>query len=160
MISSIKQSTQIVVGVSSQQIANHRQGCLWSNPQVAGVTIDGRFVMVRGLIEKVRFCRWDDAPAPSTETDKGRFSLLNVIPSNLINNILIFFWLSPLRRFRQILPVHIFRSLPKTGPKTRFQPVIPWPMMSATLFWILNTRTEVGPTDWLGFDNGLHKLPG
>ncbi len=91
IISSIKQSNQIVVGVSSQQIAKSQdKDASEVIRRLPGVTItDGRFVIVRGLVERYNSVWLNNAPAPSTETDRRAFSF-DVIPSNLINNILIY----------------------------------------------------------------------
>ncbi|MHC1775340.1 MAG: TonB-dependent receptor [Lentimicrobium sp.] len=159
IISSIKQSNQIVVGVSSQQIAKSQdKDASEVIRRLPGVTItDGRFVIVRGLVERYNSVWLNNAPAPSTETDRRAFSF-DVIPSNLINNILIYKTPAP-EIPADFAGAHI-QIFTKNQPEEN--------KISAgyTMTYNIGTTFENfkyqnrSSTDWLGFDNGLHKLPG
>ncbi|MBK6964152.1 MAG: outer membrane beta-barrel protein [Bacteroidales bacterium] len=159
MISSVKQSNQIVVGVSSQQIAKSQdKDASEVIRRLPGVTItDGRFVIVRGLVERYNSVWLNNAPAPSTETDRRAFSF-DVIPSNLINNILIYKTPAP-EIPADFAGAHI-QIFTKNQPEEN--------KISAgyTMTYNIGTTFEnfkyqnKSKTDWLGFDNGLHKLPG
>jgi hypothetical protein len=91
MISSIKMSNLVVSGVSSQQISKSQdRDASEVVRRIPGVTIrDGRFVIVRGLIERYNAVWLNNASTPSSEADVRAFSF-DVIPSNAIDRILIF----------------------------------------------------------------------
>jgi outer membrane receptor protein involved in Fe transport len=91
MISTIKQSNLIVNGISAMQISRSQDKDVAEViKRVPGVTImDDRFVYVRGLSERYNSVWINNTPSPSTESDQRAFSF-DVIPSNVIDNLLVF----------------------------------------------------------------------
>lgn len=91
MISSLKAGNLIVSGISAQQISKVQdKDAAEVIRRVPGITItDGRFVIVRGLIERYNSVMLNGATAPSFEADKRAFSF-DAIPSGMIDNILIY----------------------------------------------------------------------
>lgn len=91
MLSSLKASSLIVSGITAQQISKSQdKDAAEVIRRVPGITItDGRFVIVRGLIERYNSVMLNGATAPSFEADKRAFSF-DAIPSGMINNILIY----------------------------------------------------------------------
>lgn len=159
VISAMKQSNQIVVGVSSQQISKSQdKDASEVIRRLPGVTItDGRFIIVRGLVERYNSVWLNGCPAPSTEADKKAFSF-DIIPSNLINNILIYKTSAP-EIPADFAGAHI-QIFTKNLPDEN--------MISAGYSLGFNEGAtfknfkyqENGSTEWLGFDNGTHRLPG
>jgi len=91
MLSSMKMSSLVVSGISSQQI-NRSQDRDASEVirRVPGITImDDRFVMVRGLSQRYNTVWLNNASTPSSESDVRAFSF-DVIPSSMLENILVF----------------------------------------------------------------------
>ncbi len=158
VISSIKQSNQIVVGVSSQQIARSQdKDASEVIRRLPGVTItDGRFVIVRGLVERYNSVWLNNSPAPSTETDKRAFSF-DIIPSNLINNILIYKTPAP-EIPADFAGAHI-QIFTKNQPEANKVSVgYSLSYNTGTTFQDFKSQ-ENSATEWLGFDNGKHALP-
>jgi len=91
MLSSLKAGSLIVSGITAQQISKSQdKDAAEVIRRVPGITItDGRFVIVRGLIERYNSVMLNGATAPSFEADKRAFSF-DAIPSGMINNILIY----------------------------------------------------------------------
>ncbi len=91
LLSSLKAEKLIVNGISSQQIRKSQdKDAAEVIRRVPGITItDGRFVIVRGLIERYNSIMLNGSTAPSFEADKRAFSF-DAIPSGMINNILIY----------------------------------------------------------------------
>jgi TonB-dependent receptor len=91
LLSSLKAQNLIVSGISATQIARSQdKDAAEVIRRVPGITVtDGRFVIVRGLIERYNSVMLNNATAPSFEADKRAFSF-DAIPSGLINNILIY----------------------------------------------------------------------
>ncbi len=57
--------------------------------RVSGTSVqDNKFVIIRGLSDRYNFAMLNGAPLPSTEADKRAFSF-DIIPSNLVDNLLI-----------------------------------------------------------------------
>jgi len=91
MLSNLKSGNLIVSGITAQQIGKSQdKDAAEVIRRVPGITItDGRFVVVRGLIERYNSVMLNGATAPSFEADKRAFSF-DAIPSGMINNILIY----------------------------------------------------------------------
>jgi len=159
LINTSKQSNLIVVGVSSQQIAKSQdKDASEVIRRLPGVTImDGRFVVVRGLIERYNSVWLNNASTPSSETDKRAFSF-DVLPSSMINNMVIYKTPAPeipadfAGAFIQITT----KNIPE---KNSFS-------IGYTAGYSDGTSVKGfesykgGKTDWLGYDDGTRKLPG
>ncbi len=91
LLSSLKSSDLIMSGISAQQIGKSQdKDAAEVMRRVPGITItDGRFVIVRGLVERYNSVMLNNATAPSFEADKRAFSF-DAIPSGMIENILIY----------------------------------------------------------------------
>jgi hypothetical protein len=159
VISTAKQSNLIIVGISSQMISKSQdKDASEVIRRVPGVTIiDGRFVVVRGLIERYNSVQLNNATTPSSETDQRAFSF-DVLPSNMISNMLIFKTPAPeipaefAGAFIQIttknLPSENSISVGYTGSynqNTSFEKF---------------EQYQGGKNDWLGYDDGTRNLPG
>lgn len=75
VISEIRNSAQVVSGVSQQQIKiSQDRDAAQVLRRIPGVTlIDGRFAMVRGIPERYNQVQLNNAIAPSTEVDRRTF---------------------------------------------------------------------------------------
>ncbi|MBK7213608.1 MAG: carboxypeptidase-like regulatory domain-containing protein [Bacteroidales bacterium] len=158
IISSIKQSNLIVSGVSAQQITRSQdKDASEVVKRVPGVTImDGRFVVVRGLIERYNSVWLNNASTPSTETDQRAFSF-DAIPSNMISNILIYKTPAPelpadfagasIQIFTNNMPE---KNSVSAGYSTTFN-------QGTTFSKFL--KHEGGKLDWLGFADKSRNLP-
>ena len=91
MIVNLKSIGIIANGITSDQIKKSQDGNAAEVIRRApGITItDGRFVVVRGLIERYNSVLINGATAPSFEANKRSFSF-DAIPSGMIDNIMIY----------------------------------------------------------------------
>jgi len=91
MLRSVRSSVQVVNGISSQQISKTLdRDASEVVKRIPGITIlDDRFIVVRGLNQRYNNVWLNNAATPSSETDVKAFSF-DVIPSSMIDNILIF----------------------------------------------------------------------
>jgi len=159
MISSMKMSSLVVSGISSQQI-NRSQDRDASEVirRVPGITImDDRFVMVRGLNQRYNTVWLNNASTPSSEPDVRAFSF-DVIPSSMLENILVFKSPAPeLPADFSGAAIKIFtknnadKNSLTVGYSTSLRP-------GATLNEFSNYR--MSKYEWLGFDDGSRALPG
>jgi TonB-dependent receptor len=159
MISSIKMSNLVVSGVSSQQISKSQdRDASEVVRRIPGVTIrDGRFVIVRGLIERYNAVWLNNASTPSSEADVRAFSF-DVIPSNAIDRILIFKTPAPeLPADFAGAAIQIFTKSNADENGISFSYTTGFNNQAT---FNKNYETYSGSkTDWLGFDNGLRNLP-
>jgi TonB-dependent receptor len=91
VIQEIKESEQVVSGISSEQISKSQdRDAAQVISRVPGVTvIDNAFVMVRGLNQRYNGIMLNGLNAPSTETDNRAFAL-DIIPSAMLDRMLVF----------------------------------------------------------------------
>lgn len=159
MLSSLKSQNLIVSGISAQQISRSQdKDAAEVIRRVPGITItDGRFVIVRGLIERYNSVMLNGATAPSFEADKRAFSF-DAIPSGLINNILIYKSPSP------ELPADFAGAA--TNVETKSVADENSLVISYGTKYVQHTsfsddfQTYKGSkTDWLGYDNGVRSIP-
>ncbi len=158
VINSSKQSNLIIVGVSSQQISKSQdKDASEVIRRLPGVTImGGRFVVVRGLIERYNTVWLNHASTPSSETDQRAFSF-DLLPSSMINNMVIYKTPAP------ELPADFAGAFIEITTKN-----IP-DRNSFSLGYAVGynegtsihgfRRYQGSKTDWLGFDNGTRRLP-
>jgi hypothetical protein len=159
IISASRQSNLIVVGVSSQMIAKSQdKDASEVIRRLPGVSImGGRFVVVRGLIERYNTVWLNNASTPSSETDQRAFSF-DVLPSNMINNMVIYKTPAPeipadfAGAFIQIST----KNIPEKNSLSFGYTVGYNDGASMKEF----QKYQGGKTDWLGFDDGTRKLPG
>lgn len=159
MLSNLKAGNLIVSGITAQQIARSQdKDAAEVIRRVPGITItDGRFVIVRGLIERYNSVMLNGATAPSFEADKRAFSF-DAIPSGMISNILIYKSPAP------ELPADFAGAAITVETKSNADENSL--VISYGTKYIANTtfnsdfRTyNGGKTDWLGFDNGSRDIP-
>ncbi len=158
VINEIRNSPQVVSGVSSEQIQRSMdRDAAQVMMRVPGITIqDGRFVMIRGVSERYNQVMINNAIAPSTEIDIRSFSF-DLIPSSMIERMLVFksgtadlpgdFAGGVIKLFTQTAVNENFTNFSVSGG-----------YRAGTTF---NTfqQSRTSPTDFLGFDNGFRKLP-
>ena len=125
--------------------------------RVSGTSIqDNKFVIVRGLSDRYNSAYINGAQLPSSEPDKKAFSF-DVIPSNLIDNIIINKTATPdlAGEFAGGLVQIQTKDIP-TINQLSFGVSFGFNTQSAFKDFISNPR---GGTDWLGFDDGQRELP-
>jgi len=158
MLNTLKASGLIVSGISAQQISKSPdKDAAEVIRRVPGITItDGRFVIVRGLSERYNSVLVNGATAPSSEADVRAFSF-DVIPSNLIENILIFKTPAP-ELPADFAGAAINIATKNTADENSF--LVSYSTGYQTSATFKNFRTQKGgKTDWLGFDDGTRALP-
>lgn len=158
VLAEMKQSEQIVNGVSAQQIARSQDRSATDVvKRIPGVTIiENRFVMVRGLSERYNAVLLNNTLTPSAEVDKKAFSF-DIIPSSLIDRLLIYKSGAP------ELPgefaggvIKVFtRNIPDENQLSVGYSVS---HRAGTTFKDFYTGATSN-TDWLGFDDGMRSLP-
>jgi len=158
IMSSIRQSNLVVSGVSSQQIAKSQdKDASEVIRRVPGITIvDGRFVVVRGLIERYNTVWLNNASTPSSESDVRAFSF-DVIPSSMIDRMMIYKTSAPeLPADFAGAAIQIFtKNIPEKNSLTIGYTA---GIQQGTTFSNFY-RYKSGKTDWLGYDDGTRSLP-
>ncbi|MDI9319103.1 MAG: TonB-dependent receptor [Phycisphaerales bacterium] len=158
VVMAIKQSTTLVSGIGSSQIAKTMdRNAADVVKRVPGVTVqDDKFINVRGLYDRYNTVWLNDAGAPSAEVDKKSFSF-DIIPSGLIDRI--FVYKSPAAELPGdfaggMVKVYTTSIADKNQFSVGFQTSY---RQNATGqdFWY-NRKSS---TDWLGFDDGGRSIP-
>lgn len=159
VINEIKNSVQIVSGVSSEQISRSMdRDAAQVMMRVPGVTIqDNRFVMIRGVSDRYNQVMINNMIAPSTEIDIRSFSF-DLIPSSMLERMLVFksgsaelpgdFAGGVVKLYTQNAVNENFTNISIGGGYrlgTTFNPF---------------QQSKGSSTDFLGMDNGFRKLPG
>ena len=159
MISNLKSGSLIVSGITAQQISKSQdKDAAEVIRRVPGITItDGRFVIVRGLIERYNSVMLNGATAPSFEADKRAFSF-DAIPSGMINNILIYKSPAP------ELPADFAGAAINVETKSNADEnslVVAYntKYVEHTTFNNNFQTYQGGKTDWLGYDDGTRDVP-
>lgn len=158
MITSIKSSPLVVSSISGQQIQRSQdKDASEVVRRVPGITIiDDRFIIIRGLNQRYNNVWLNNAATPSSESDVKAFSF-DVIPSSLIENIMIFKSTAP------EFPADFTGGFIKISTKN--MPVDNFTTIDYATAWRTSTTSENfysykgGQTDWLGFDDGTRALP-
>ena len=154
----MKRSDNIVSGISANQIQKGQdRDASEVVRRVPGVTIiENRFIMIRGLNDRYNTVWLNDAGAPSSETDKKAFSF-DIIPAGLIDRILIY--KTPSADLPGDFAGGMVKIYTKAFPeKTSISFDIKSSYRSGSTGNLFDYNTK-SKTDWLGFDNGLRKLP-
>ncbi len=158
MMSTIRQSNLVINGISAQQISRSLdKDAAEVVRRVPGVTImDERFVVVRGLTERYNSVYINSSAAPSTESDQRAFSF-DVIPSNMIDNILVYKTPAPeLPSDFAGATIRVFTK--NTTDEDHFGVSYQATYVDGTSFRDFYGY-EGSSTDFLGFDNGKRRLP-
>ncbi len=159
MISNLRAGSLIVSGISAQQISKSQdKDAAEVIRRVPGITItDGKFVIVRGLIERYNSVMLNGATAPSFEADKRAFSF-DAIPSGLINNILIY--KSPAPELPADFAGAAINIETKDVADENSLVVSYSTGLSQKATFNSDFATYKGSkTDWLGWDNGSRDIP-
>ncbi|MBH8558698.1 TonB-dependent receptor [Hymenobacter negativus] len=160
MIQDLKKSEVVVSGMSNDQIVKTLdRDAAEVVKRIPGVTIqNNNFIVIRGLAERYNTVLLNDALTPSAEVDTRSFSF-DILPSSVIDRVLIFKSGAP------ELPGEFGGGVVKVYTKnsvlentTNFT-VSGWGR-AGTTFQNGYQQSSRSPTDWLGFDNGLRKVPG
>lgn len=158
IISAVKASNVAVTGMSRQQISRSLdKNAAEAMRRVPGVTImDGRFIVVRGLIDRYNTVWLNGSATPSFESDKRSFSF-DILPTSSLDRMMIYKTPAPelpadfagasIQLFTRNIPEKNSLSI---GYKMGFR--------EGTTFRNFYTY-EGGKTDWLGFDDGTRALP-
>ena len=159
LISSLKSSDLIVSGISAQQISKSQdKDAAEVIRRVPGITItDGRFVIVRGLVERYNSVMLNNATAPSFEADKRAFSF-DAIPSGMIENILIY--KSPAPELpADFAGAAIEVKTKNAADQNSFSISYGNKFIQGSTFNNKVFTHPGGKTDWLGYDNGSRAIP-
>lgn len=158
IMSSIKQSSLVVSGVSSQQIAKSQdKDASEVIRRVPGITIiDGRFVVVRGLIERYNTVWLNNATTPSSESDVRAFSF-DVIPSNMIDRMMVY--KTPAPELPADFAGAAIQIYTKNIPDKNSLSISYNAGLQQGTTFNDSYRYKGGKTDWLGFDDGTRSLP-
>ncbi|TVP45832.1 MAG: TonB-dependent receptor [Mongoliibacter sp.] len=91
LLKNIKESLQVVSGISAESIKRTLDSdASQVVKRIPGVTVVGdRFIVIRGLNERYNSVQLHNINAPSMEADVRSFSL-DVVPSNIVDQILIY----------------------------------------------------------------------
>ncbi len=158
MLSSMKMSSLVVSGISSQQI-NRSQDRDASEVirRVPGITImDDRFVMVRGLSQRYNTVWLNNASTPSSESDVRAFSF-DVIPSSMLENIMVFKSPAPdlpADFSGAAIKIYTKNNADKNSLSVSYATSL---RPGATFSDFSNYR--MSKYEWLGFDDGSRDLP-
>jgi len=159
VITELKNSNLVAVGISSQQIRlSQDRDAAQVIRRVPGVTIIGnRFVNVRGLNERYSTVMLNGIIAPSTEVDSKAFSF-DLIPSNLLDRMTVY------KSGSAELPGEFAGAVVNIYTKN----VVDENSMSLSVSGSFRNGTtgndvalgqEKGSKDWLGKDDGIRALP-
>ena len=158
MISSIKNNSLIVNGISGQQITKSQdRDASEVIRRIPGVSIlNGKFVIVRGLNQRYNSVFLNNSSTPSSETDTRAFSF-DIIPSSLLDNIMVYKTPSP------ELPADFSGAF--IDVTTKNNPSKNSVEISYSASFRENTtfadfrKYKGGSLDFLGVDDGTRELP-
>lgn len=153
-----KTSVRVSDGISSETIRrspDNNTGEVLK--RVSGTSIqDNKFVVVRGLSDRYNTTLLNNAPLPSTEPDRKAFSF-DIIPSNLIDQVIIN------KTAAADLPSDfaggVIQIRTKDFPAQRVLDLNYSAGYNSISTFNDFKGGERGSTDFLGFDDGLRKLP-
>ncbi|MFQ3579419.1 MAG: TonB-dependent receptor, partial [Bacteroidales bacterium] len=158
VLSTIKSSDVIVSGIGAQQISKSQdKDAADVIRKVPGITIsDGRFVIVRGLVERYNTIWLNGATAPSFEADSRAFSF-DAIPSNMIGNILIF--KTPAPELPADFAGATIKIITKNDADDNSLKVSYGAGYDPGLSFKKFYKDKPGKKEWLGYDDGTKSLP-
>ena len=158
VLADMRSSSQIVNGISSQQISKTQdRNASEVIRRLPGVSImDDRFIVIRGLSERYNTVLLNGAMAPSSESDKKAFSF-DIIPSSMLERVMIYKTGAP--ELPGEFAGGIVKIYTKNIPDEDFISAgMSIGIRSNTTFKTFN-RASLSKTDWLGMDNGSRDLP-
>ncbi|MCW3464795.1 TonB-dependent receptor [Chitinophaga nivalis] len=158
LLTTIRNARGIVSGISNEQIVKSAdRNAAEVVRRVAGVTIvDDKFIIVRGMNPRYNLTYLNDNLAPSTEVYNRSFAY-DMIPAPVIDRILVF--KSPSAELMGDYAGGAVKVFTKnTKPVRHFDMGIQGGFREGNTFSDFYVAPK-SSTDWLGFDNGLRKLP-
>ncbi len=125
--------------------------------RVSGITIvDNKYIVIRGLSDRYNAAYLNGSPLPSTDPDKKAFSF-DIFPSNVLENIVVIKAATP-DMPAEFAGGQIFLNSKDAAKSNSLQIQVGIGANSqATNQQFI--KTPNGSTDWLGFDDGIRKLP-
>ncbi|MFN8241540.1 MAG: TonB-dependent receptor [Bacteroidales bacterium] len=158
VISAVKSSPFVSIGISSQQISRTLdKDASEVVKRIPGITIqDDRFLVVRGLSQRYNNVWLNNAATPSSEADVKAFSF-DVLPSSMIENIMIY--KSPAAELPADFSGGFVKITTRNMPdKNGFFFNYGTGFSQGTTFGNFY-RFKGSSTDFLGFDDGTRALP-
>lgn len=158
LLTEIRNARGVVSGISNEQIVKSAdRNAAEVVRRVAGVTIvDDKFIIVRGMNPRYNLTYLNDNLAPSTEVYNRSFAY-DMIPSPVIDKILVF--KSPSADLMGDFAGGAVKVFTKnTKPVRHFDIGIQGGFREGSTFSDFHVAPK-SSTDWLGFDDGLRKLP-
>lgn len=158
VLSEIKAARGIVSGISNEQIVKSAdRNAAEIIKRVSGITVvDEKFVQIRGMNPRYNLTYLNDNPAPATEMYNRSFAY-DMLPAPVIDKIMVY--KSPMAELMGDYAGGAVKVFTKnTRPVRHFDIGAQFGYRDGTTFQHLNTTTH-SSTDWLGFDNGMRKLP-
>ena len=158
IISAIKSGLIVSSGISNQQIMRSQdRDASEVVKRVPGVTIvDDRFVIVRGLGQRYNSVWLNNSAAPSSESDSRAFSF-DIVPSAMLENMMVF--KTPAPELPGDFSGGFVKLTTKDVPESN---IYSFSIGSSfTPYTTFNDfyKYDGGKFDWLGFDDGIRKLP-
>jgi TonB-dependent receptor len=159
VITEIKKSDLVAVGISSQQITmSQDRDAAQIMKRIPGVTIvNNKFVNVRGLSERYSTVMLNGIIAPSSEVDSKAFSF-DLIPSNMIDRMLVYKSGSP-ELPGEFAGADISIYTKNVVEENSLSVSVSGSFRSGTTGKTVALGQEKGSMDWLGSDNGTRALP-
>lgn len=158
LVQEIKALQVVASGISSEQISKSAdRNAAQAVQRVSGVSIvDDKFVIVRGLNQRYNLTYLNDVVAPSTEVYSRSFAL-DLIPSRIIDRILVL--KSSGSEHQADATGGVVKIYTKDAQTVKhFDIEVQGAIRSGSTFKKILTH-KGGKWDWLGFDDGVRKLP-
>ena len=159
MVYEIRSLQVVASGISSEQISRSAdRNAADVVKKIAGVSVrDDKFIVVRGMNERYNLTYLNDNVAPSTELYSRAFAL-NLLPTRVIDKILVYKTASP--EMLGDMAGGAVKIYTKDAVAVRhFDMEVNIGARSNTFFSDGFLTHEGSSTDFLGFDDGLRKLP-
>lgn len=159
LVGELKAAQSVVSGISSEQISKSAdRNAAEAIKKVAGVTVrDDRFIIIRGMNERYNLTYLNNNIAPSTELYSRAFSL-DLIPTRIIDRILVY--KSPAPDLLADMTGGAVKIFTKDAKNVKHFDIEVQTGYKENTTFNKNFLTYKGSgTDFLGFDNGLRKLP-
>jgi outer membrane receptor protein involved in Fe transport len=154
-----KKAPQIMDGISSAKMRQIGDGtAVEAAKRVTGVTVEGgKYVYIRGLGDRYSKTTLNFMEVPGLDPDKNTIQM-DIFPTSLIDNIMV------TKTFTADLPADFSGGLlnveTKDFPDNKILDFSVNLGYNPSMHFNPNNLSYPGSsTDWLGFDNGLRKLP-
>jgi TonB-dependent receptor len=159
LVQELKAAQSVVSGISSEQISKGAdRNAAEVVRKIAGVTVrDDKFIVIRGMNERYNLTYLNGNIAPSTELYSRAFSL-DLIPSRIIDRILVY--KSPAPDLLGDMTGGAVKIFTKDAKEVNhFDIEFQTGIRENTTFNNNFLTYQGGKYDFLGFDDGIRKLP-